>query len=526
VTFLRTRTARFTIAAAAVVGLGVGTTAAVGAITGPHGDFAVTDLFLPGVPAGGTVSQSVAGLWFGGDAGSFHKVAGASWLKVDDAGLVTGTVPAGTTEPATVTVGAGDHTVTLDVPVLGTGQQPRLQVASWNLDDAGSRVSEAVRKEVRAIAANNIQVLGLQETNGVAATELARDLGWYSYQSSGDLGIVSAFPISNVTAPTASVPAAGVTLDVRGHAVRVWTAHLDETAYAPYAACLTQPAPSAAALVTAERGSTRYTQAQAVAAAIKADVDAAATTPVVLLGDLASPAASDWTSATASTHCGTGPVAWPVPATFTAAGLVDSYRAVKSDPVTSPGFTWSPLTKTHAGGGTTEPQDRIDYVYYAGGLRVLGAESLSTGWVGSRSGDVVSDWTSDHAAAVTLFQLTAAGSAGSSLGSSLESSLGSSLDPSAGTAAPSTSLLVGTTPRIAGAAKRGTRLRVSLGAWSPQPVFSYQWYVAGKPVRGATRATFKVTKRYQGKRITVQVTGSKSGYRTVTLTSPAKRAAR
>lgn len=532
-TFLRRRTARFAIAALAVAGIGVGTTAAIAAVTKVDGSFAVTDLLLPAVPAGGSVSQSVAGLWYGDQPSSFTKVGGASWLSVDNDGVVTGTAPASApSTPATITVTVGGdgtgRTLTLDVPVLPAGQAPRIEAASWNLDDAGSGTSDAVEKELQAIAGNDIDVVGLQETDGTAAKQIADRLGWYSYQSSGDLGIVSAYPISSVTEPTASTPAAGVTLDVDGHAVRVWTAHLDEADYAPYAACLAASTPTPADLVAAEKTTTRYAEAQAVAAEIKSDIAAASTTPVLFLGDLASPAASDWTAATAAAHCNVGAVDWPVPDAFTSAGLTDSYREAKPDPVANPGFTWSPLTKEHAGGSSPEPQDRIDYVDYAGPLKVLGAESLSTGWVDSQSGDVVSDWTSDHAAAVTLFSFTG-GAGGSSPAPGTPPSATKPTSPKPTSPAkpkPSVKTLRSVKPRITGTAKVGKSLRAVAGAWSPTPVLGYQWYVAGKAIKGATRSTFVVRAPYRGKNVTVKVTGRKSGYKTVSATSAARKVAR
>lgn len=79
--------------------------------------------------------------------------------------------------------------------------------------------------------------------------------------------------------------------------------------------------------------------------------------------------------------------------------------------------------------------------------------------------------------------------------------------------------LVSAKPRITGTAKVGRRLRVKVGSWSPKPSFSYRWYANGKTISGATKTSYKIAKKYKGKRITIKVTGRKTGYTTVTRTS-------
>ena len=119
-----------------------------------------------------------------------------------------------------------------------------------------------------------------------------------------------------------------------------------------------------------------------------------------MLGDLASPARSDWTARTAAHHCGVGAVAWPVPDTITRSGLTDSYRADHTDPVADPGTTWSPLVHTNSN-GQAEPQDRVDYVDFAG-LTLASSDTMWLGWP-SASDPSGNSWASDHAAVVSRF---------------------------------------------------------------------------------------------------------------------------
>jgi len=83
-------------------------------------------------------------------------------------------------------------------------------------------------------------------------------------------------------------------------------------------------------------------------------------------------------------------------------------------------------------------------------------------------------------------------------------------------------------PKIAvaggGAARVGKKLTVKPGSWKPAKVtLKYQWLRNGKAIRGATKSKYRVAKKDRGKRISVRVTGKKTGYVTVSKTSSAKR---
>ncbi|MFC6233754.1 hypothetical protein ACFPZL_01460 [Leucobacter soli] len=82
-------------------------------------------------------------------------------------------------------------------------------------------------------------------------------------------------------------------------------------------------------------------------------------------------------------------------------------------------------------------------------------------------------------------------------------------------------------PRISGTAKVGKKLTAKPGTWKPAGVKrSYRWYANGVKIPGATKSTYTVAKKYAGKRITVAVTGTKSGYVKLSKTSASKRVAK
>ncbi|MFC1411773.1 hypothetical protein ACEZCY_21175 [Streptacidiphilus sp. N1-12] len=380
----------------------------------PH--FAVADFSARALTPGAPARIALGGLWIRpsgstGGAPSFSRVSGDSWLDVAADGTVTGTAPADVpAHPALLTVQATDSAghsaqLTVEVPVLAATEHPTLKTASLNLWDAGTHVDDPLEKQIAVVLGDDLDVVALQETGGSAAQKLADALGWYAYQSPGDLGVVSRLPLTDAQPPTAALPAAAVTVHLDAtRTVRVWTAHLDEAGYPPYAVCV--DGASGAQALAAEQSSTRAAQATALAAAMRADLARAGQVPVVLAADLASPSDLDWTAKTSAAHCGAGAVKWPVTSTLAKAGLQDAYRVVDHDPAKSPGATWSPVLTLHPGSTTTaEPQDRIDYVDFAGGLTPVQVQSLVTGWPKTEPDTAGNGWPSDHAAAVALFSV-------------------------------------------------------------------------------------------------------------------------
>jgi len=90
---------------------------------------------------------------------------------------------------------------------------------------------------------------------------------------------------------------------------------------------------------------------------------------------------------------------------------------------------------------------------------------------------------------------------------------------SAETAAVLSGTLTAPTPKISGTSKVGKKLTAKPGTWTSGTKLTYRWKANGKSISGATKSTYKIAKKYKGKKITVTVTGSKSGYTTVSKTS-------
>lgn len=268
-----------------------------------------------------------------------------------------------------------------------------LRVMSWNLWYGGTKVDDHREKQLKVIAETGADVVGLQETYGNSAQELADALGWHHHRAGENLGVISRYPITaRLGDPDVGFyGGAGVRIRLDGgQQVDVWSTHLDYTPYGPYEARF-EGLP-AAELIAHE--AVRLEQMREILRRIADSADDSA--PVVLVGDFNTPSHLDWRD-----------VEWPVTKAAEEAGLRDSYREAHPDSVRNPGHTWSPVHVEHEdGSGRPEPQDRIDFVLHNGrGLRVLDSRTLVSGTPRAWPDVAGNDWPSDHAAVITTFAL-------------------------------------------------------------------------------------------------------------------------
>ncbi|MDQ0989771.1 HAD superfamily hydrolase (TIGR01509 family) [Streptomyces sp. V3I7] len=284
--------------------------------------------------------------------------------------------------------------VTLDELSAMVEPRPRLRVMSWNLWLGGSKIDDHRAKQLKVILDSGADVVGLQETGGTSAQELAEALGWHHHRAGVNLGVLSRHPITaRFGDPDVGFyGAAGVRIEVApGREIDVWTAHLHYTPYGPYEAVF--DGLTADELIGHEE--VRLAQVRDTLRRIdEAGGAAVPAVPVVLVGDFNCPSHLDWPD-----------VEWPVTKAAEEAGLRDSYREIHPDPAASPGHTWSPIHPVcEDGSGRPEPQDRIDYVLHRG-LTALGSRTLVTGTPRPWPEAAGNDWPSDHAAVVTDFAL-------------------------------------------------------------------------------------------------------------------------
>ncbi len=154
--------------------------------------------------------------------------------------------------------------------------------------------------------------------------------------------------------------------------------------------------------------------------------------------------------------------------------------------------------------GTWGPEPvTLAYQWNAGGAAIAGATGATYALTGAEAGKTIT--------------VTVTGS---------KSGFASVAKTSEPTAAVATGTLnPAPVPTISGAATVGSTLTANAGTWGPAPVtLAYQWNAGGAAIAGATGATYALTSAEAGKTITVTVTGTKTGYATLSKTSAATAA--
>ncbi|ALG09513.1 endonuclease/exonuclease/phosphatase family protein [Kibdelosporangium phytohabitans] len=376
----------------------------------------VTDAFdLRNARAHTPYRATVGGLVRGDTNGlTFRRAGGPAWISVLANGDVTGTPPLSHKGPLRVEARnangeTASATVGVEVRLPGDKLVAELRTASFTLWHSGSQVAGGREKEIRFLLKSAVDVVGPQESSATSTRELAEALGWDHHQAGTDIGVISRYPIVEREPPGSGWLSVATKVRVRldDLDVVVWNVHLGYNPYGPHDACFGKMTQDQ--LMANEERSGRTPQIKAILQEMRPDIADASRVRVLLTGDFDAPSHLDWTPGTR--RCGHNPVPWPASVLPIQAGLRDSYRVANPDPVATPGTTWSPIYPVFTGGygydshiGEPEPQDRIDFVYFAGPLRVSDSDVVVEGRPAPVPGHGSNAWPSDHAAVVTTFR--------------------------------------------------------------------------------------------------------------------------
>lgn len=265
-----------------------------------------------------------------------------------------------------------------------------LKVMTFNIEYGGAHVS--FDKVVEAIRLADADIVGIQEAEGNLA-RLAAALDWHY-----DLRnyVISKHPL--LDPPGAEGNYLYVEI-AAGKMVAISNIHLPSDPYGPDAV---RDGASAAGVLQLER-KVRLPKMQAILSSLQPLLES--NTPLFLTGDFNAPAHTDWPAAAV----GTRPflryeMQWPVSIAVSASGFHDSWREVHSDVLEAPGLTWwagRPPLEMYAP-GENDAQDRIDFIWFAGPVkvedsRIVGEPAYAEVSIG------VSPWPSDHRAVLSTF---------------------------------------------------------------------------------------------------------------------------
>lgn len=277
----------------------------------------------------------------------------------------------------------------------------KIKIMTLNTWLGGTAVKDGINKLIKAVELSGADIVGFQEAPD-PGKEIAAKLGWYFYQEGhANCSIISKYPIIEAS-DVEGISAILVKIQLpSGQDVLVVNAHLYFDPYGPYWAIFNSKKPED--ILTMENG-IRGKEMSLVLHELSPFFISGM--PIFLLGDFNSPSHLDWGDDVKLAHNGLI-VEWPVTRMAERAGLIDSYRAIHPNPMTSPGYTWSPVyTLDHPWGDHSyEPQDRIDFIYFRGleNVKVVNSEVFVMGKPMGEGGHENNKWPSDHAAVVTTF---------------------------------------------------------------------------------------------------------------------------
>lgn len=267
-----------------------------------------------------------------------------------------------------------------------------LRVMTFNIEWGGTNVS--FDNVVGAIRLADADIVGIQEAEG-NLPRLAALLGWhYNLPNYA----ISKFPILEPPAADRRF----VYVEVRpGQVVALANVHLPSDPYGPDLIRDGGQLEEVIELETSARLKSLQPFLEVLAPVVRNDV------PVFLTGDFNAPSHTDWTEDMVGARPFIKfPVDWPVSRAVERAGFKDSWRVVHPNPKKDPGLTWwagRPPLESYAP-GENDPQDRIDFVWFAGPTKVLSSELV--GEAGAENVTLsISPWPSDHRAVVSTFSV-------------------------------------------------------------------------------------------------------------------------
>ncbi|HNP36202.1 MAG TPA: endonuclease/exonuclease/phosphatase family protein [Woeseiaceae bacterium] len=270
-----------------------------------------------------------------------------------------------------------------------------LRVMTFNIEWGGTHVS--FDNVVAAIRRSGADIVGIQEAEGNLA-RLAEELGWYF-----DLQnyAISRYPLINPAAANGQY----VFAEIRpGEVIALLNVHLPSDPYGPD---LVRDGAAPDEVLATERRVRLPKMLPYLDTARQLIADGM---PIFLTGDFNSPAHTDWTATMVDARPFLRyPVQWPLTKALQDAGLRDSWRSAYPSVADHPGLTWwagRPPLESYAP-GANDPEDRIDFIWFAGPAEILGSELI--GEPGTPNARVtVTPWPSDHRAVVSDFKVVPA----------------------------------------------------------------------------------------------------------------------
>jgi len=267
----------------------------------------------------------------------------------------------------------------------------RISVMTYNIWVGGTKGdADPDRSRARTLAAMataSPDIVCMQEQSGNAAW-YAEKLGYSVLVQDSSTAILTRFKIVE---PTKNKWGAQLQTP-QGRTIWVFNAHFPAAPYQPYQLAgipyydgrMIETAPEAVTEARLARGENAIRCLRDMQPALRTN------DLIILCGDFNEPSCLDWTPAFATNFSRKTPVDWPTTRMFIDAGMRDAWRVVHPNPVTTPGFTWTPRPDER------DVLDRIDLVLFTGeGWKAKSAEIVGDD-PDTELSEKGSTWPSDH----------------------------------------------------------------------------------------------------------------------------------
>ncbi len=267
-----------------------------------------------------------------------------------------------------------------------------LKVMTWNIWHGGRRYGEqvGVERTIELIQGSQSDIICMIETYG-SGPMIADALGYYFYLISSNLSIMSRYPITETIEIFRPFNAGGAVVElspgVELVVFDIWLHYLPN-----YLKQVSDGTHSAEDLIHGEK-ETRAGEIEEILSEVKPWLVNNDVQGVVMAGDFNSGSHLDWILETKPLHHNYV-VEWPVSKAMIEAGFIDSFRKLHINPLTDPGYTWTPRAATSS--YLYGLRDRIDYIYYLGKIVPVSSKVVDYHPI---------MFPSDHAAVVTVFQV-------------------------------------------------------------------------------------------------------------------------
>lgn len=259
---------------------------------------------------------------------------------------------------------------------------------TWDIWQGGRKHGRfiGVQRVIEIIKQSGADVIAIQEMYGSGET-IADQLGFYYYQRSSGIGILSRYPIGttyNIFKPQ-NVGAANIDLPDNKHIIfcPIYLNNMpDISAYV--SSGIANPD-----TITAREMKTRGAEMRYILWGLQSLINNKENVPVVIAGDFNTGSHLDWTEENKENHFGLT-IEFPVSKLILDASFIDSYREIYPDETTNRGITSHINLNDNIG-------DRTDFIYYTGSnLKIKSSSIIDTS---------VCEFPSDHAAVISSFSL-------------------------------------------------------------------------------------------------------------------------